>query len=390
MVASGACAKTKRSACFPLETIMISPRFPSDAGRLRWSTLVGLAALTIFGAAWGAARSFTVSASPRPAPPQRTEVSLTGPFTHANLAVYVVRGAATDTRDYMTLDEGLTARTVAVREKESGAEVNTLEIENRSDKWLFLQAGDIVKGGKQDRTIMTDLTLAPRSGPQPLEAFCVEHGRWTPSRDGMAFSTNTGIVAGGSLKRAIQSDTPGSQQRVWQEVAKTEDRAALAVRKTGSPLMPAAFSATGTYNAIAEHETLSRSRDEYVSAVLPQIRKDPRAIGLAVAINGVVTSADVYASSALFDRLLPKLLSSYAFEALLARDAAPVAATPTLPQVMAFLSQPAGATVSTQTVGRSIQRATRETNDAVMYEYSRVADPKTQARVVVHQNYVKK
>src|SRR5262245_23295534 len=369
---------------------MVPPPFRSDAGRLRWPALVALAVLTISGAAWGAARSFTVSASPPPAPPQQTDVSLTGPYTHANLAVYVVRGAATDTRDYITLDEGLTTGTVAVREKASGAEVNTLEIENRSDKWLFLQAGDIVKGGKQDRTIMTDLTLAPRSGPQPLEAFCVEQGRWAPSGDGMAFSANSGIVAGGSLKRAIQSDRPGSQQRVWQEVAKTGDLAAQAVSKTGSPFAPAAFSATGTYNAIAEHETLSRSRDEYVSAVLPRIGKDPRATGLVVAINGVVTSADVYASPALFERLLPKLLNSYAFEALLARDPAPVAATPTLAQVMAFLSQPAAAQVSSQTAGRSTQRATRETSDAVMYEYSGVVDPKTQARVVVHQNYVKK
>ena len=40
------------------------------------------------------------------------------------------------------------------------AEVNALEIENRSDQWLFLQAGDIVKGGKQDRTI----TDGPRAG----------------------------------------------------------------------------------------------------------------------------------------------------------------------------------------------------------------------------------
>ena len=368
---------------------MISPHFSSNIRGVRWSTLAALAALTIVGTAWGAARSFTVSASPRPAPPERPDVSLTGPFTHANLAVYVVRGAATDTRDYITLDEGLTARTVKVREKASGADVNTLEIENRSDKWLFLQAGDIVKGGKQDRTIMTDFTLAPRSGPQPLEAFCVEQGRWAPGRDGMAFSKNTGIAAGGSLKRAIQSGKPGSQQRVWQEVAKTEERAAAAVAP-GVAAPSVAFSSTGTYNAIAEHETLSRSRDAYVSALLPQIRKDPQAVGLVVAINGVVTSADIYASPALFQRLSPKLLSSYAFEALLARDTAPAAATPTLTQVKAFLSQPSTAKASTQTVGGSIQRATRETDDAVMYEYSQMANSKTQARVVVHLNYVKK
>jgi hypothetical protein len=58
--------------------------------------------------------------------------------------------------------------------------------------------------------------------------------------------------------------------------------------------------------------------------------------------------------------------------------------------VKAFLVQPSTAKASTQTVGGSIHRATRETDDVVMYEYSRIADAKTPVRLVVHQNYVKK
>src|SRR4030095_9816597 len=112
---------------------MTSPLFPSDAARLRSSMLVALAALMIFGTMWGAARSFTATAPPLPGPAERTRggVTLLGPFTHANLAVYVVRGAASDTRDYITLDEGLTARTVTVRGKKSGAQGNTGGSEHR-------------------------------------------------------------------------------------------------------------------------------------------------------------------------------------------------------------------------------------------------------------------
>src|SRR6267142_1968264 len=154
-------------------------------------------------------------------------------MTSHRLLSYVGCGSTSDAREYITLDEGLGARIVAVREKgtragQDRAEVNTLEIENRSDKWLFLQAGDIVKGGKQDRTIMTDLTLAPRSAPQPIEAFCVEHGRWTQSQDGLAFRNNPGIVAGAPLKIAIQGEK--SQPRVWQEVAKSESRGVAAAK----------------------------------------------------------------------------------------------------------------------------------------------------------------
>ena len=273
----------------------------------------------------------------------------------------------------MTLDEGLTTRTVAVREKgaragQDQAEVNKVEIENRSEKWLFLQAGDIVKGGKQDRTITTDLLLAPRSGPQSIEAFCVEHGRWSASGDGLAFTNSPGIVAGASLKRAIQSEK--NQSRVWEEVAKAEGRAVKAARAAGESVAASGrLSATGTYNAIAQNKTISGGRDAYVAALLPQLQKHENAIGLAVAINGKVTSADVYGSPVLFRRLSAKLLNSFALEALLARDTTQRVAAPEKQQVTAFLFlSPAGARAATETVGDSMQRSTRETEGAVSNE----------------------
>ena len=358
-----------------------------------------IAALAIVAIAWSASESPTVqqSSGPSAQTPLAALVggfTLEGPFTHANLTVYVVRGSTNDAREYITLDEGLVARTVAVREKgtragRDQAEVNTLEIENRSDKWLFLQAGDIVKGGKQDRTIMTDLALAPRSGPQPIEAFCVEHGRWSPGSGGLGFQSNPGIVAGAPLKIAIQSEK--SQPRVWQEVAKAETRAVKAARANGGSLAGDNLSSTGTYNAIGENKTVSGNRDAYVAALAPHLRKYTNAIGLAIAINGTVTSADVYASPALFQRLSGKLLSSYALEGLLARDASQQVTPPTRQQVIAFLSKPAAAKVATETVGRSMQRSTRETEESVMYEYAQVSPPASaKPGVVVHQSYLKK
>ena len=285
----------------------------SPLGRFRRSALTALSAVALVITAWSASGSLATphdsgqSGQTSPQAASFTAFTLEGPFTHENLSVFVVRGSTSDARAYVTLDQGLTARTVSVREQgaragQDQAAVNTLEIENGSDKWLFLQAGDIVKGGKQDRTIMTDVLLAPRSGPQPIDAFCVEHGRWTASQDGLAFKNNPGIVAGGSLKRAIQSDK--SQQRVWQEVAKAEDRAVTVAHAAGEALATGGLSSTGTYNAIAQNKTVSGSRGAYVAALLPLLRKHKDAIGLAVAINGKVTSADLYARLRSFRRCL--------------------------------------------------------------------------------------
>ena len=368
---------------------------------IRSSAMSALFTVASLGTVWGASALLPAphasnQSAPAPLSALVGSFILEGPFAHENLAVYVVRGSTSDRRTYITLDEGLTTRTVGVREKgardsQDQAEVNSLEIENRSDKWLFLQAGDIVKGGKQDRTIMTDVLLAPRSGPQPIEAFCVERGRWTASRDGLAFRDNPGIVAGASLKRAIQSEK--SQPRVWQEVANAEGRALKVARAAGQSLAAdARLSTTGTYNAIAQNRTLSGGRDAYAAALLPHLKKHKDAIGLAVAINGTVTSADVYASPALFQQLSGKLLNSYALEALLARSSTQPVAAPKKEQVTAFLSKPAAARAATETVGKAMQRSTRETDEAVMYEYGHLNQSPSSTRgiVVVHQSYLKK
>ena len=180
---------------------------------------------------------------------------------------------------------------------------------------------------------------------------------------------------------------------MWQEVAKAESRAVAAVQIAAGPAAASPrLSSTGTYNAIAENKTISTSRDAYVQALLPTIRKHTKAIGLAVAINGKVTSADVYASPALFQRMTEKLLNSYALEGFLARDASQSISAPAKEQVFAFLSKPATTAVATETVGKSMQRSTRETDEVVMYEYSHVAKAAVAKPdvVVVHQSYLKK
>jgi hypothetical protein len=362
-----------------------------------------LGAIALGGVMWTAQGAPAAAGAPGPN-------TIEGPFTHDNLAVYVIRGgsgdlsagarsAKVDDRAYLTLGQGLAAGTVQVREKgaaagQDRATVNSLEIENKSDRWLFLHAGDIVKGGKQDRTIMTDVLLPPHSKPQDIDAFCVEHGRWTPSRDGLAFKANPGIVAGSALKRAIQGEK--NQQRVWQEVASAEGRAvtvARAAEPVAAPAMPMAqarLSSTGTYNAIAEHNSLNAGRAAYVAALLPSVRKFKDAVGLAVAINGKMAAADVYASPGLFDALSGKLLESFALEALLAKGNAQ-SAPPAKQQVTAFIAAASAVPAANETVGQSMQRSTRETRDTVVYEYTHVTVVGTRRDAqVLHKSYLKK
>jgi len=79
------------------------------------------------------------------AAPTPGSAQLTGPLSHDNLAVYFVHGKSKAGPVPLTLQEALAKG--AVRVSETG-NVNTLAIENFGDEAVFVQAGDVVKGGQ--------------------------------------------------------------------------------------------------------------------------------------------------------------------------------------------------------------------------------------------------
>src|SRR5258708_15611010 len=96
--------------------------------------------------------------------------------------------------------------------------VNQLAIENTSAETVYVQGGDIVKGGQQDRVFTTDLVLPPKSGRVPIAAFCVEQGRWTKrgSEDARTFAVSNNALPMKAAKLAVKSKQ--DQQAVWDSV----------------------------------------------------------------------------------------------------------------------------------------------------------------------------
>ena len=307
------------------------------------------------------------------APPNPPKVA--GPYTHGKLAVYVIRGPEADARSYITLDEGLKSGAVKVRERGSG-DVNTLEVENGSDEYLFLHVGDVIRGGKQDRTIATDVVLPPRSTPVTIDAFCVEQGRWAAgASSGMEFSRSEAMVSSAALKRSIQADK--SQGAVWAEVAETE---ALAANYVSAP--SERLSVSRTYSAIVDNETLKAKRIDFVETLLPRVMAHDDAIGVVVAIDGELVGADVYGSHELFQKLVRKLLDAYAQESILAGGSTGGAA-PELADVKRFLAE--GDSVRTELISETMERRSSENVDAAIFEYRVTGDDGP-----LHSSYVKK
>ncbi len=153
-----------------------------------------------------AAAEEKAKADPPSKPVERPALAmrLSGPYTHGNLTVFLIHGEdQMKGRKLLTLDEALEQKKVVVHETKT---VNKLAIENVSNEEVFIQAGDIVKGGQQDRILALDLIVPPKSGIVPLDSFCVESGRWA-MREGEAadkFESSKATASGKDLKSACR------------------------------------------------------------------------------------------------------------------------------------------------------------------------------------------
>jgi len=215
-----------------------------------------------------------------------------------------------DTTKVLTLSEALQKKgTVTV--KETG-DVNELTVRNKDSKHtVFIMAGDIVKGGKQDRTLGTDLPLMTKAGTVPVTSFCVEQGRWQARgrEDVTAFSSAGNVVATKDAKVALRSKK--EQGEVWKSVAKAQEKISSNVGK------PVAADASPTSLQLSlEDKELKKKNEAYVTALQGSVEESARAVGYVCVINGHINSAEIFAGHDLFRRAWPRLLEAAATEAI--------------------------------------------------------------------------
>ena len=220
----------------------------------------------------------------------------------------------------LVLDEAMSARQVKIREVSDGA-VNSLTFVNTAPHPVFVLAGEVIIGGKQDRIIGRN-TVIPANTTQEVPVYCVEHGRWTG--ESKEFATARALAHGRLRGQASYA----AQQDVWNEVA-----AKNVARKTTN--------GSDTYRRVAQQQSdgtlaaMEKRVDEALAKLPPADRE--RMVGYAVALNGALATVDVFGSPALFKKLETKLVRSYLTEAIDIR-ARPDARPPTAADVKAFMS----------------------------------------------------
>jgi ARG and Rhodanese-Phosphatase-superfamily-associated Protein domain len=268
---------------------------------------------------------------------------LLDPISYENITIFpVVSGNGADTREFLTLDEGLATGEVIVSEQgaegmarsrdgrpvvrpyNTGASVNQLVLINRSKRPLLLLAGELVSGGKQDRIIGKDRIVPVGAPPLPLDVFCVEHGRWSSGANFVASKT---IVHPSVREQAAVNQ---DQSNVWAAVRSGNLAKSATVPPSAAPRVDmralggviASDAPTQSYDKIYTGNRLGVSIDEFVAEIQRRFYRETsglkgeRVVGVIVAYGGEVAWSDIFASGELFDQYWSKLARSYAVEAM--------------------------------------------------------------------------
>ena len=272
--------------------------------------------------------------------------SLLSPIRSGNLTVFpVVASKWYDTAEFLTLDEGLRSGEVVVTEAGQaqglirrrpgdssvihphphpvrGAEVNQLVLVNNSKRPLLLLAGEIVTGGKQDRVIGKDRIVPAESDPIDLSVFCVEPGRWVAANGKNEFSAGRvqgSVFASPGVRASAMAAK--NQQEVWDDVEKSKTALAMSMPAPAA----AEVNSTTSYARVMDNKEVQRKVDAVAEpvqrnyeSVIRQLR-DKNAVGVVVAVNGEIVWADLFASTQLLQKYWPKLVRSYATEAVVTR-----------------------------------------------------------------------
>ena len=303
---------------------------------------------------------------------------LSGPYTHENLTVFLIHGAdGPAVSPFLTLQGAMDRRVVIVHETQ---EVNELAIENVSrTEEVFVQAGDIVKGGQQDRVLAVDLIVPARSGRMPVDAFCVEQGRWTGRGDepAAAFSGSAGMVATKELKMAAKQAR--SQTEVWGEVARAQAKLSAS---TNADVRSGA--SASSLQLSLENEKVRESAETYVKALSGITEGKTDVIGYVFAVNGRVSSADVYSSGALFRKLWPRLLKASTVEAVAELPTYDRAAAVAAGAFREFLAEAERGRETERDVTKRTRMVKREGERGVFFETRDMAH----GGAWVHRNYL--
>jgi len=224
-----------------------------------------------------------------------------------NMAVFPLLTSLDDSPEYLTLKEALDKHLLTITEVSQEGSVPDLKVTNKSEVPVLLLDGEEVVGAKQNRVLNTTILLKAKS-ETVIPVTCTEQGRWEyTSREfsdsGTVMIPKLRVMKSHSVSHTLEDSQQfrSDQGTVW----------------------------TGIDEMAEESETRSQTRamrdifqaklsdlDEYLKA-FPSV---PHQKGLFTFIDEKVVGFDFISLESAYTKLHPKLVKSYALEALIRRE----------------------------------------------------------------------
>ncbi len=187
-----------------------------------------------------------------------------------------------------------------------GAEVGTLVIDNRGEFPIYVLAGTAVKGGKQDRQIGQDFIISPKT-KVPVDAFCVEHGRWSGQRGGKSTGGKFKTIkqlANMEVRKAGQYES--NQGKVWTKVSAVNQ----ANRKSSSS--DSLLASLDDGQLVAKRVALAGKVLRHLQVAAPA----RSVVGVAYAVNGRVKGARWFVNHDVFSLFREVMVNTSAMDAI--------------------------------------------------------------------------
>ncbi len=214
------------------------------------------------------------------------------PQSYRGFALYpLYHPQGSRSRGYLGMDSALGRGELDLRERNDGV-VSEILASNNSNRFVFLMAGEILMGGKQNRILRSDVLLPPGCRDIVLSAYCVEKGRWRETH-GTGFLSEGYLSSSGVRATAAEG---GSQEEIWGEVDQ-------ALRLQG------VRSETSDHALVYQSSEYRERADEYKRRCRPVLRRDP--VGLVIVRGGHIAGAEIFVDSNLLEQYWGKIVDSY-------------------------------------------------------------------------------
>jgi hypothetical protein len=230
-------------------------------------------------------------------------ITLGEPVSYENMTLFPLLCEGSTESDYLTLDNAILEKKLSITEVSEQGNVPELLLTNDASKPVLLLDGEELIGAKQNRVINLTI-LAPAKQSIKIPVSCVEAGRWSHRSEEFAASKAVHYSSGRAEKMAQVSESlhhsrsrRSDQGAVWDNIS----------------MKAARMRSVSDTDAMSDiYHSYSTSVDAYCEAFMSSTDQ----VGAIFATNGALRGMEIFDSQTTLSHLLPKLIQSYALDAL--------------------------------------------------------------------------